>query len=386
MDPCVPGGAAPSSPNGARTSRARRWWGHRTRLFRPRHQYAAIAVSGPAARPLAMLLVLALLGLALLATGAQARLGLSAPLEAPAPQPIDGRLAHLQQLAQIGLDLKARLQAAAGTALPSPQFLPLSAGGHQLISLGEQLERLKSAVGTAQASGIAAGEQNFVSRLGGMTQTEPSVAWCGANVVIGFNDSTNVALKLLGPIGPSNNFSSLGWSRSADAGTTFPTTGTLVADPLPAGVAFRDLVGRPVVGCTSASNFYYASLAVDGDASGLFSGVAVSRSTDGGQTWGGAVMATRKSVGGHFLDSPWLAVTPGSTPGNDVLHVTYVDLDFTGVACPNRGFRMALEYVRSMDGGATWGSPVVLEAACGFAALPEAPRVRAGLGSDVFVA
>ncbi|HEX2184035.1 MAG TPA: sialidase family protein [Chloroflexota bacterium] len=349
-------------------------------------QVAASAASGPALRPLAMLLLLALLGLVLLVPRAQARLGSSAPLDAPAAQSVDGRLAHLQQLAQVGLDLKARLRAAAGGVQPVPRFLPLSSAGHQLISLGERLEGLKAAVGQAQASGLAAGEQDFVSRLGGMTQNEPSVAWCGASAVIGFNDSSSFARKLLGPISTSNNFSSLGWSRSADAGATFPTTGTLVPDPLPAGIAFRDLLGRPVVGCSSSTTFYYASFAIDSDPSGIATGVAISRSADGGQTWGGAVMAVRKSLGGHFLDSPWLAVAPGPTPGSDVLHVTYVDLDFTGAACPNRGFRMALEYVRSVDGGATWGAPVVIEAGCGFAALPEAPQVRAGLGNDVFVA
>jgi len=124
-----------------------------------------------------------------------------------------------------------------------------------------------------------------------MTQSETSVAWCGHNAVIDFNDSGSFVATLLGPPtspSPDGSLSFNGWSHSSDAGGTFTDLGALVSDPLPTGTAFRDLLGDPVVGRTSSSTFYYTSLATDFPApffSGVFSDISVSKSTDGGASW-----------------------------------------------------------------------------------------------------
>ena len=108
--------------------------------------------------------------------------------------------------------------------------------------------------------------EDFISRLAGNTQSEESVAWCGTNAVVGFNDSGSRVKTLLTLVSPSGSFSFNGWSRSSNAGATFVDRGPLIPDPvgfpLPAGIRFRDLGGDPVIGC-SGSNFYYASLATD---------------------------------------------------------------------------------------------------------------------------
>src|SRR3954471_4677820 len=127
------------------------------------------------------------------------------------------------------------------------------------------------------------------------TQSEETVAWCGANALIAFNDSGSFAKTLTSPVSQSASLSFLGWSRSTNAGTTFGDRGILIADPLgyplPAGVRFRDLVGDPVLSCVSSTGFYLASLASDMNTdNSVFSGIAVSKSTNGGASFQGAVM------------------------------------------------------------------------------------------------
>jgi len=121
----------------------------------------------------------------------------------------------------------------------------------------------------------------------------------------------------------------------------------------------------------------------------------VSRSTDGGASWGAAVMAASKDAFVHFLDKPWMAVEPGPTASadDDVIHVTYTDFDSSGFdeppsgPCPGED-RTAIEYVRSTDGGATWSLPVVIEEVCGgeLGSFVQGSQVEAGLGGDVYVA
>jgi hypothetical protein len=108
--------------------------------------------------------------------------------------------------------------------------------------------------------------EDFVSRLTGMTQSETSSAWCSHNAVIGFNDSGSFVSTLFLGASPSGSISFNGYSQSINAAGAFTDRGALVADPLPPGVEFRDLVGDPVIGCTNQVTFYYASLTEDTEA------------------------------------------------------------------------------------------------------------------------
>jgi hypothetical protein len=333
-------------------------------------------------------------------------------------------LEHLRDLAAFGRSVRDRLAGGAESPqLVDPAALPVSSGGLQLITLADRIDSLTAAV--VQAAQIPAGQLrrprsggrvarparvpnqpdappvvevsdpseavDFVSRLAGMTQSETSVAWCGANAVVGFNDSGSFVASMLGLVdSPSGSFSVNGWSVSTSAGGEFSDKGTLLSDPLPSTVRSRDLFGDPVLGCTRESTFYYASLATDRPRTGggvRLSGITVSRSSDGGQSFGGATMAVAKDASSHFLDKPWMAVAPGLTPDSDVIHVTYTDFDSSrATAACGLLPRTAIEYVRSVDGGATWVSPLVIDEVCGFLPFVQGSQVRTGLGNEVYVA
>lgn len=313
-------------------------------------------------------------------------------------QQLQDRLAHLEQLAELGRSLEERL--------PEGGKYRLSSGGQQLIFLGKRFENLKRAL---ELEGVPGGRpdlkappialrprpgsdptapEDFTSRLGGMTQSETTVAWCGKNAVIGFNDSGSFAATVFGGISPSGSFSFNGWSRSTNRGRRFTDLGTLLADPLPGGVTFRDLGGDPLVSCTDSSTFYYGSLATDTTPGPTFSGISVSQSTNGGASWGGAVMAASKDASDHFLDKPWMAVEPGPTAasGDDIIHVTYTDIDTSGDPPCGPDPQTAIEYVRSTDGGATWSPPIIIDLVCGPLPFVQASQVEVGLSDDVYVA
>jgi hypothetical protein len=276
----------------------------------------------------------------------------------------------------------------------------LSSGGTLLSSVGHKAEDFDRVLKSFANNPFA--PQNFLSRFGGATQSETSVAWCGRNAVVGFNDSGSLAGTLLGlfrapspdpcPItvcAPTLNLSFDGFAVSRDAGETFTQRPPLVA-PLPPGFRFRDLFGDPVVRCTDSNTFYYSSMVLDSPSrfvSFIVPGISVSISTDGGQNFSRTVMAVRKDTGfrnAHLLDKPWMDVSPG--PRGDTLHVTYTDHDFSGTSVCGFTQRTAIEYVRSTDGGATWSAPTVIAEVCGFAPSVQGSQVRVGVGSDVFVA
>src|SRR5215470_13633037 len=150
----------------------------------------------------------------------------------------------------------------------------VSGGGTNFFTFGAKGAELLNVLSTLRVlSALRAPVNNpnepedFISRLAGNTQSEESVAWCGANALVGFNDSGSFVKTMTTPVSPSSSFSFNGWSRSTNAGTSFADKGILIADPLgfplPAGIRFRDLMGDPVLGCSSGTTFYYASLATD---------------------------------------------------------------------------------------------------------------------------
>jgi hypothetical protein len=194
------------------------------------------------------------------------------------------------------------------------------------------------------------------SRLGGFTQNETSTAWCSPNVVVGFNDSGSFLATVTNPRTAPTSFN--GVSRSITNGSTFKDLGLLN----PSANPDIDLAGDPVLGCTDANTFYYASLLIDNGPPNT--AVSVSKSTDGGVTFADPVQAIAKPLANHFLDKEWMAVDPAN-PNN--IYVTYTDFDSSFPnACSSTTsiFRNAIELVRSTDAGATWSAPVVIEEGC----------------------
>ena len=177
----------------------------------------------------------------------------------------------------------------------------------------------------------------ILSQASGFTQSETSTAWCGNNVVVGFNDSGSLLESLvLGSGGLSFN----GVARSVNRGASF--TDLLFLNP---GPSTNFLGGDPVVACTSPTTFYYSGLLSRPGSSGI----SVSKSTNGGLTWGTPIAAALKPAPAHFLDKSWMTVDP--TDANRIF-VTYTDFDNSGTSagCPGAG-RVAIELVRSTTGG-----------------------------------
>jgi hypothetical protein len=278
---------------------------------------------------------------------------------------------------------KARLEQAAALlrTLPAPTRKGISGSAENLLHIATGFEKVedrglphrpqqaaalampqpaapsKDAAPGIQVSNPAA--DGIYSVISGFTQSETSIAWCGETVVVGFNDSGSFWESIFsGTGGVSFN----GYARSINAGASYTDLGFLNpgANPL------NFLAGDPVLGCASADTFHYASLFLTGDALNPISAISVSTSRDGGATFEDPVIAAGKDGFSHFLDKPWLAVDPSS--GNK-LYVTYTDFDVSGIICgvdPVFGPipRVAIEFVRSTNGGADWSAPIVLQEVC----------------------
>jgi len=218
------------------------------------------------------------------------------------------------------------------------------------------------------------------SVLAGATQSETTTAWCGSNVVVGFNDSTSVfETELFGPGGLS--FSGAG--ASGDMGQSFLDIG-----PINPGPNFNDfLAGDPVVTCGDANHFNFSQILESGEtlSTNVFeplSGAAFSKSADAGLTWGNPIYAVLKDGNTHVIDKPWHALDP-QHPSH--VFLTYTDFDVSGTVCGTDSSgapveRVAIEMVMSVDGGNTWSRPAIIDEIC--SAAPDFPHVS---GSQVVV-
>ena len=228
--------------------------------------------------------------------------------------------------------LKAK---AAGNASALPQLAPL----------------VQASPGPVQVSNPATDFEFGPS--GGFTQSETSTAWCGQNVVIGFNDSGSYLESLLANPGLIRGFSVIGYATSENQGQTYLDRGFLPS-PTP-GV----LIGDPLVACGGASTFYFSSLFADQSFFPGLTTIAVSKSTDAGASFGAPVIAASKDAATHFLDKDWMAINPANPRQ---IAVTYTDFDLSFTVC--LGERTAIELVGSSDGGKTWRAPQVVFEVC----------------------
>ena len=285
-------------------------------------------------------------------------------------------LADLEQTANYGKQLKEMLGERARN---------VSSGGQFIINLGEKWDKIKPVLGNALKQGVAPREvlpeveallepnkspsvvvtngsnpasahDNF-SNFGGFTQSETSVAWWNTTAIAAFNDSGSFMFTSLFTVNGGNK-SFNGWARSTNANLATPTwtdMGALVPPALTGGDK-RDAFGDPVARSTRASTFYQASLGNFRSASGNLSEIIVFRSTNGGITFPVCTRAASGPVATTFLDKEWMAVKPGSAPSTDILHVVYTR--FVGSVTN-------IEYVRSINGGATWSAPFVMQTVSG---------------------
>jgi hypothetical protein len=292
-----------------------------------------------------------------------------------------------QQMKRLN-DLSARL--------PSSVKASLSGGAQNMLSLAAHWDELGLSNGLAlnaplpqQAASaplppglVSDPRQDLkVSRMAGFTQNETSTAWCGSTVVVGYNDSGSFLETF--PV-PTIGLSFNGYSRSADGGETFTDLGFLNPGSNTSGV----LGGDPVVVCSDENTFYYSSIF---SSSPVSTDISVSKSTDGGQTFGDPVSAVSKPSffpDFHFLDKPWMAVDPTNA---DRLYVTYTDFETNFPGGGGCLLRTGIELVTSADGGLTWSSPTVVAESCSptFSAPPtvlQGSNVAVDDDGTVFVA
>jgi hypothetical protein len=303
---------------------------------------------------------------------------LLAPIAGRADQ-FDDQKSHLQQL----IDQANIIRDSLGPGLVNA----LSKGAAQFVLLGDKADMLMGALDAAKLANNPFESEDFISRLAGSTQSEESVAWCGSNAIIGFNDSGSLVRTMFPPNpSPSGSLSGNGWSVSANAGGSFFDQGILLPDPVPSGTPFLDLLGDPVTGCTDRATFYYASLAeTPVPPLGLpGSAISLSKSVDGGASFGGAKIAAlgfRTAAGAVMLDKPWMAVNRVS--GSDHIHITYTSFVLPPSFPPPT---TEIDYVRSTDGGATFSNPIVLDQVTGSVPFLQDSHVAVGIGNDVYVA
>ena len=221
-----------------------------------------------------------------------------------------------------------------------------------------------------------------LSRGGGFSQNDTSTAWCGRNVVTGYNDSSAILMTLNSA---SGGLSFSGVAHSADGGKTFTDLGYL--DPGPS--TFNFLVGNPSVACANEHRFYYASMfstAVQTSPTQIAfkEAIGINVSNNGGRTWSTPIPAVLMDSA-HILERESLAVDP-SNPQR--LFVTFTDLDFAtakGGPCIGQT-QMLIEFVRSSDGGHTWTKAQVVKRICGDTGnAVNGSRVAIGPSGEVYV-
>jgi hypothetical protein len=216
------------------------------------------------------------------------------------------------------------------------------------------------------------------SSFDGLTQSETHTAMCGNQVVVGFNDT--------GSLLQTDGLSIGGAAVSSDRGRTFRDIGAINT-----GSDLTLLFGDPVLNCSDPSTFFYTQISPffipDPKAPpGFFllvAGLGISKSTDGGNTWGNPVTVTSKDGFTHFLDKEWTAIDP-SNPSR--MYVSYTDFDLSGTstACPHQA-RAAIEVVASTDAGQTFGAPAIVDEVCGFDQAVQASHLAVSSRGTLYV-
>jgi hypothetical protein len=235
------------------------------------------------------------------------------------------------------------------------------------------------------------------SRYSGFTKNVSSSAWCGRNVVTGFQSSLAVLLTSIVRTNQDPNLfqfsaSNVSVAYSSNDGESF--TDLIFLNPGPDS-SQNVLIGNPSLACADASTFYYATspafFAPDPNSPRV--GVGLSASFDGGVHWADPAAAVSKDAFNHIIDTGRLAIDPRAPKR---FYLTYLDIDTEGLdgvpgaRCPI--IRQAIELVSSIDGGHTWSSPVVVHEDCLqvdpvlINNSPFAPQVAVGRDGRVYVA
>ena len=258
----------------------------------------------------------------------------------------------------------------------------ISGGLRNALNLAKRWDTIKAGLERARAAqggrtlASPVTVSGLASREAGFTQSETSTAWCGTNAVVGFNDSGSVLETEAAALGGTGGLSLMGYAQSTNASGTTPTfadKGPVPAGPVTSGMGLL-VASDPVVGCSSANDFYLSDIGFDcasfvsnggvAACAAAQSNIAVSLSTDGGATFGAPNVAIAKNFPDHMLDKDWMTVDTA----HGEIYVTYTDFDnSSGNICGTDIIqiqRVAIELVSSINGGATWSAPTEVTHVC----------------------
>lgn len=177
--------------------------------------------------------------------------------------------------------------------------------------------------------------------LAAQNETTIAVSLPDGNMIVGGANDYRTA---------GNNDVNCGYARSGDGGLTW-SAGIIDGITVGNGGPFDyEAAGDPAVYADRDGTFHYVCLAFDRDFER--SGLLVSSSTDGGQTWSVPVAIVQSLTASDFQDKEMLTIDLSpSSPFSNSLYVQWTR--FTS------GFAVARSYIASStDGGQTWSRPV----------------------------
>jgi hypothetical protein len=191
-----------------------------------------------------------------------------------------------------------------------------------------------------------------------------SAARCGSNMVVGFADVESTR---------ANSYD--GVANSTNGGASFTDRGTLPVPPPNSfgpyvlGTNFNNPIGasNPSVACANSTLFYYASVYSTAgvecsNAGNGCTAISVSKSTNGGASWGLPVIASIQGSDVFTYVSPSMAVDP-TNPLR--LYVAYINWSLGNFPFPDCFMDIySLDVVASSDGGKTWTQPQHIDHAC----------------------
>ena len=169
------------------------------------------------------------------------------------------------------------------------------------------------------------------------TQSETSIVLADGNIVVGYNDSG----ECTGGCATDEHFT--GFSYSTNGGTSFVDGGALPDDPV---ANFGD-VGDPVLAYDVTNDIVHFSTLGMNFPTGDGPSLKCFRSTDGGITWSTRVDCTPGFAATDFQDKQWIAVDNFAGAGQGNVYQVWRQFSNTNP--------QGIRFVRSTDGGATWG-------------------------------
>jgi hypothetical protein len=198
------------------------------------------------------------------------------------------------------------------------------------------------------------------------TQSETNVVGFRKNVVVVFNDSTEVF--------KTNGSSLMGYSVSTDGGETFADQGPFPSSPNGMNG------GDPGLTVDEEGVIYASFLETDfSRPSGFESTIGISKSTDGGVTFSSPTLLPAAGVLPlSFQDKPFIAADNTNKRFRNNVYVAFDSSPNTPIIAP-----MPVLFSRSTDGGATFSTPIQIN---GPNEVASGAQPVVGPGGEVYVA